>query len=458
VLDRYTQELDGDDATASVAQSLERLQLRGARVRVACGVPIGRSYLATRPINSSGGVPSAKVLLRESLQTAASSVDRMVADVVTSRPEKRELASIAACPREMASSLHVALEALNLRLARIEPAPCALLRVARSADRESHKQASVLRIFLGEKQAVGVLASSGCPIAWRTVALTQGDEAATILSLVRSLLAVAKPSGLESTPQSVVVHGRKDLERLVDTEWVCQQVGVPFRWVDRPGLNPDEIALGLAEGVFDDSGTGFDLARDARRQPTLRELFPWAEAALYVAILLVFAGFLWFRKLDRDQACAVALSSPDAVAMGGASIGEMEQTKRDLQARVSGVQRFVESRVTWSAYLRELSASLPDNVYLTSLSGDAELKTSKKGKTASKRSLVIRGAVSLPESGLIPHEIDVLVDRIRSHPVLTRDFPVVELADLKRFQQVGDETGLAMFTLVCLPKGAKTKK
>jgi hypothetical protein len=68
---------------------------------------------------------------------------------------------------------------------------------------------------------------------------------------------------------------------------------------------------------------------------------------------------------------------------------------------------------------------------------------------------VIRGAICLPESGLIPHEIDQLVDRIRSHPLLTQEFPVVELADLKRFQQLGDETGLAMFTLVCLPKGAK---
>jgi len=127
------------------------------------------------------------------------------------------------------------------------------------------------------------------------------------------------------------------------------------------------------------------------------------------------------------------------------------------RARVSTVQRFLGSRVVWTAYLRELSASLPDNVYLTSLRGDAELANPKKTQAA-KRSLVIKGAFALPENGLIPPEVDQLVDKLRRHPLLTQDFPVVEMADLKRFHRVGDDRDVAMFTVVCLPKGRPVDK
>jgi hypothetical protein len=269
---------------------------------------------------------------------------------------------------------------------------------------------------------------------------------------------VAKPSGLERQPDAVVIHGRGDLKRLVDTEWIRQEVGVPFQWLDGPSVDGEHVALGLAQGAFQEEAASFDLAREYREPPRLSEMFPWHEATLYVAMLFMLAAFFWFQKSQVTRAYSAALDPNSQSACTTVCTSDLEREKKDLQARVSTVRRFLDSRVLWTACFRELSSSLPDSVYLTSLSGDAELKRPGKGKAAAKRSLVVKGAVSLPESGLIPHEVDRVVNAIRENPLITKDFPVIELADLQQVRLANDDRESAMFSLVCVPKEIEKKK
>jgi hypothetical protein len=383
----------------------------------------------------------------------------MVADVVKSRPDKRELASIAACQREFVATFSQAFEERTMRLVRAEPAPCALLRLAQQGERRNAKAKVVVRVFLGVTDALALLTTGGRPILWRTVQLPQGDEATAIVNLVRSLGPVAGPSGVEDKPDLVVVHGRTDVEQLVDTDWVRQQIGVRFHWVDGPQLSGDQIARGLAFGGLDEDESSFDLAKEFHRPPSVSDIFPWRVAALSFAILVLMFCFLWCRKDQLEDACVAAVHANRQSVAPSVPTSDLEREKRDLQARVSAVQRFLNHRVMWTACLRELSTSLPDNVYLTSFSGDAEFeKPKKKGKATGKRSLVIKGAVSLPKNGSIPREVDHLLDLVRQHPAITNDFPVVELADLSRTGRMDDEQELALFTFVCLPKGSKKQK
>ena len=82
----------------------------------------------------------------------------------------------------------------------------------------------------------------------------------------------------------------------------------------------------------------------------------------------------------------------------------------------------------------------------------------KSEKKAGKRSLVLKGAATLPANGLVPHEVEGLVDAIRRRPAITKVFPVVELVDLKRFRRVEDARELALFTIVCIPKTKKAEQ
>ncbi|NQT13394.1 MAG: hypothetical protein HQ582_11630 [Planctomycetes bacterium] len=55
----------------------------------------------------------------------------------------------------------------------------------------------------------------------------------------------------------------------------------------------------------------------------------------------------------------------------------------------------------------------------------------------------------------MPREIDDLLDTLRAHPMLKRDFPIVELAELKQVQKRSADIPRARFTVVCLPKKKK---
>jgi hypothetical protein len=456
VLARIAEPLDGEDETEGIARAIGRLRAPRGGLRLVLGVPTEHCYLATRPVSAATGTASARVLLRESLRSASAPVDKMVADVVRAQPGKRELASIAACPRAMVAPLETLLEGRRGRLVRAEPAPCALLRLAHKEDRRGHKAKVLVRVFLGPRQALAVLTGDGHPILWRTTPLPPGDEAAAILALVRSLASVAKPCGVDNPPEALVIHGRTDLERLIDADWLGQELALHFRWLKGPELDGEQIAFGLALGGLDDNEASFDLAKEFCRPVSLREVFPWRDAALYLVVLAAMAGFLGSRRRQVEDACRAARAPQRPPMTAPVSTSDLERERKDLAARVSAIERFLDTRVLWTACLRELATTMPSDVYLTSVSGTAELDGPQKGKAAAKRSLVIKGAVSLPESGLVPHEVDRLVSAIRQHPAITEHFPVVELAELKRFHRVGDGE-LAMFTVICLPKGCQKR-
>ncbi len=51
----------------------------------------------------------------------------------------------------------------------------------------------------------------------------------------------------------------------------------------------------------------------------------------------------------------------------------------------------------------------------------------------------------------MPKEIDAYLEQLRADPLMSRDFPLIEIADLKSTQSLGGRV-LADFTVKCLPK------
>ena len=98
---------------------------------------------------------------------------------------------------------------------------------------------------------------------------------------------------------------------------------------------------------------------------------------------------------------------------------------------------------------------MPSNTRLTSLAGTAELED-LSGKAASrlpKKSLVMRLELPIPPTGETPREVDDLLASLRDSSRLRRDFPGVELRDLKTTKGGGKGSGpVASYSIVCLPK------
>ncbi|MHC4180339.1 MAG: hypothetical protein ACYSWU_22785, partial [Planctomycetota bacterium] len=194
---RHSQ-IAGPDELADVLERLltPLLGRRGLRrVPVAVGLPTGRTYFSTRPIQSAGSDVSPHVLLREALRSSNISVDDMVVDVIKSKPDKRPVASIVSCDREYLTGLLDSLQKCGIRPHRAEPAPCALLRAAAShrrgmdtsgqkgGHRAGRNTNVLLRLVLGDTQALAVLAAGNLPLVWRSFSLPRGDEASALLSV-----------------------------------------------------------------------------------------------------------------------------------------------------------------------------------------------------------------------------------------------------------------------------------
>jgi Tfp pilus assembly protein PilN len=174
-----------------------------------------------------------------------------------------------------------------------------------------------------------------------------------------------------------------------------------------------------------------------------------------VGLVLGMALFLADRyRTLNDSYVACQAHNTHHAWMESLTEQQIEQERQDLKQKVAALRKFLGSRVTWTSHQRALAACIPDNVALTSFQGASELESGQKtgGQGKPAKSLVLRGAAVIPENGLVPHEIDRFLDTLRAHPSLTRDFPVVELGDLKQLAGTHGEAPLASFTVVCLPK------
>lgn len=447
----------------SCGETVERLLTsvvghgRCSRIPVTIGLPLEQTYFISRPIQSARDDIAPLVLLREALRSSQVAIDDMLADVVKAVPDKRPVATIVSCEKKFLVDIVDRLNARGIRLARVEPAVSALLRAAAKQYRNRRNENVVMRYFLDNNDGLAVLTVRGLPIVCRQLTLSRGDEATAIVSTGRSLLTIGTHCGIESSLDAVMIHGRDDLTRLLDLGEMRAQLGKKINWFSAPSLNSREIASGLAMGCAGENDTTFDLARTLKPKTTLWELFPVREALLQMAMLLLMACFLIYRtqSVNRDY---TALAHKNLQTVDAAvTQGELEKQRNRLQQQVAGVRAFLKNRVIWTAFERELAASLPDNVYLTSFQGISELASNSSRRKSSNASLVLRGAVSIPQNGLIPHEIDRLLDTLRDNATLRREFPIVELAALKRLNNASQNTSTAMFTVVCLPKGAKRK-
>jgi len=435
---------------------------RRIRVPVTLGLPGMRVFFSTRPIQTSSSDPSPHVLLHEALQTSKISIDDMAVDLIKSKPGRRAVASIVACQKKYLNGLVDTLREFGVRLLRVEPAPCALLRAAAHRHRAPRSAKVVLRVFLSDTQGLAVQAAGQLPFVWRSFNLPRGDEASAFLSTCRSLQTLNKYCGIDSPLDAVMIHGRADLRSLLDFDWLQQQMGTRVDWFEEPALDSSAVALGLAIGCLNPDENAFDLARSSKPQIHVWELVPWGELAVQASLLLGLGLFLGERStsLERNyQAVRIQNAQHD----WSASIPEheLEKEKKDLQQQVAAIRRFVGSRVIWTAYTRDIPARLPDNTVLTSFHGTSELGAAgDKGekpevKAKSKKLLTIKGAAPVSDDNLTPAEIDRFLESLRGHPLLKRDFPTVELADLKHSRATGQSGSAASFSVICQPRAAK---
>ncbi len=237
----------------------------------------------------------------------------------------------------------------------------------------------MLRIFLGQTEGLAMLIGGGLPLVWRSFDLSRGDEAAAILSVSRSLAALSHYCGLDSPLDEIVLHGRTDLEHVINFEWLQEQLKTTTQWQAGPELDDEQVAIGLAQGCLKSHEVAFDLAKRLKPRPSLKQIFPWAQFLTQAAMLLFLAYFLWDKAdaLEQSYRKARTRNEPQQRLVELRET-ELQKRKKELEEQTGAVRQFLASRVLWTRLMRELPGRMPESMHLLSFSGECDLPVRDK--------------------------------------------------------------------------------
>jgi hypothetical protein len=430
---------------------------RGHGHPVAVGFPAMRAFFSTRPVRNGNRETPPEVLLYEVLQSPNICIDDMAVEVIRAEPGKRQLASIVACRKKYLASIVEILKDHRVRPFRAEPAPCALVRAARQQRGAPRRSRTALRVVLGEKQALVVVTAGSLIVLWRYFDLPAGGETSALCSAIRSVQTLIGHCGIDSPLDVILFHGRDDLRTNIEADEFRLQVGIPLTWSGTPELDDRAAAWGLALGCMGQQmDEGFDLSRSMKPCLSLREIFPWAEVAVQLALVVVMFLFLaWTSRSLHEALVPVRVELGQRAWLEKALPAQLQKEQKELEQKVEAIRRFAGTRIIWTEYTRDIAERLPPTATLISFTGQCEIEVpGKQTAIKPKKSFVVRASALIEEDGTTPKEVDRFLTALREDPLLTRDFPLVSLADIKFFQPNINADASSLFTVVCLPKAA----
>jgi hypothetical protein len=423
---------------------------------VAVGIPTQDCYFVSRAASNAATNVAAKTLLRESLRCNAHSLSNLATDVMHWQPDQRPAVSIVACRDDAVEPFRKACAEQNANLQRVEPAGSALVRAASILDTETRSSECVIRIIVGEHTMLTSICVGKHAVAWQNSPMPTGDEAVGMLTAIRSIQSLRETSGLRCRIGKVIVHGRPELQRLVELEWLQGQAEIPVRWLSGPQTDAGETAEAIAESLFDPSMAYFDLVRNEHSPQRLTKIFPYRQAVLYAGILLTVFFWLWGATAAVEEEHRSLLKSVDPEVAQGKN---PQSEKAQLEGRATAFNQFADGRIVWSRLFREIAEGLPPSIRLTSMRGESPLAAGGKTKSgASRQLLVIQGTVPVDFQGVISPDLDQWVAQLRTVPSIKAAFERVELADVQKVTNEQESSPSASFNIQCLPKAAKKPK
>jgi hypothetical protein len=453
----HSEAYEPENLAEAIQRVLHGLVGRG-KVRsypVMLGLASSNFFFSTRPMRTEANEVSPQVLLHEALQSSGLLVEDMVVESLKAQPGKRTVVSLVSCRKKYLSGLLAAAQQCGLRHLRVEPALCGLLRAGAYRQKAPRRSNPIFRLFLGETKAMGIVAVGNSPLIWRHFEFPAEEKRKGICAAVRTMQTLTKPCGVDMPLEVLMLHGPASQCQRFDNKEFADEIGLPVLWCEGPGLEDAAIAHGLAIDGLNPSSETLDLARSLKPRPLLRDIFPWKEVVLELLLLAGMAVYLTDRSSElHANYLKVQAENEKFTKTGSVAISELDKEKKDLVRKTEAFRSFVGTRVLWSKYTSDISEKLPANVTLSSMQGVNDLDVAQKGTASAvaKKSFILRASVPLGSDGEVPPEIDGLLTALKRNPLLHRDFPNIELTDIKSTRVAAAGLSSAAFTIVCLQK------
>jgi hypothetical protein len=430
----------------------------GPRVRL--GLPETRVFQAALPVTAANNQHTAQNFFLEAVQATNVRAEDRIVELIKVDLGGRALACVAASPRNAVESSIGMISKLGARVGLIEPGPAALFRAGEYYRQAPRSSKLCVRFFLGERDAIGVLAAGPYPLCWQTFDLPARDETAAILAAYSTLWMMVRHARVTVPIDTVIIHGRPEVVFGQKEDDFRKRTGARLARCDEPGYDLPAAALGLALASVLPDGTGLDLARTLKPAITIGEIFPYGELLLHGALLGAVSLFSIAAAAESSHRLKATSGGLKAFAwLKNQDQPKLDAEKKSIQERLKSVGVFRDSRVNWSGSLRTIALAMPESTIITSLTGDAEMEAgSKSGPAKGKKKLIVSFETPLAGNGSLPQEVDAFLAALRADAMLKRHFPLIEVSGFRANPARAGGRASASYSVVCLPLAEKGKK
>jgi hypothetical protein len=418
------------------------------------GLPARGFLFTTRPSTTLNQESSGETLLYESMQAANVLVEELEIDVLRGKTSRGvDEALIVAARRKELAPLTEAVAAMGANLYGVEPWAFGLLRTAAARHPAPRKDRAVYRVFLDGSSGLVIRAAGARPEGWRLFAMAPGEEAVGLASAVGVLRVLARRRGeTDGGPSRVIVHGRPELAEAIRSLPAWEALGVETAHHAGPSLDDvGAAALGLAAGCYLDDDVAHNLARGRRPRRSLASLFPWGQAAALALVLGGATALMMGQLLEVQTRANVTTARAQRYPwIKGKDVISLEKERADLTTRTELIRAYLTTRYQWARYTREVAQRMPDSMGITAFEGKNTLAV-PGAKGAAVRSLELQVEAPLPPGTSIPADINVLMENMRSAPLLKESLPLITMSEMKFATVQGKPGTVASFNLRCSP-------
>jgi len=363
-----------------------------------------------------------------------------------------QLWSVGACKKQIAEELYAAVNKAGFKNALLKPAPSVMSSFSMKSPKKAKHWKVFVQIFLNETGGLAILVVEKNPVCWKRISFSRTEPIEKIESAVRSILIQSTVAMARPVIDGIILEGPKAEEF---GGKLYELFGIEAVIADGPGYTDEQCSYSLAMSAKVKEETQFDLFHELRPKPSIKQIFPWKLAAMIVLTAGCMAVMMWQKsaKLAESYGNLKQQNSKHKWASSKKN-RELYKMRKALLMETEAVEKFILSRVIWSDYLRDIPARLPTNVSLDNIWAISEFRDvggKKEGGTQKvKKSFSIRGITLFEKGHASPEQIDAFLESLRKVDLLERDFPKVQLADIKWRRQGECET--ASFTVLALPK------
>ena len=277
----------------------------------------------------------------------------------------------------------------------IEAAPASLFRAGVFCRKAPRTSKLLIRFFLGQNQAIGVLAAE-TPLLWHTFDLPAEDVTRAVMGTYSTLWMQARYVGIGQPIDTVIVHGRPELDLGFNPESFREKTGARLIRHSTPDFNAGSAALGAAIASPLTESTGINLARGYRPTVPIKEIFPWGEVVLQGVLVAGVSMYLHGKSVELDtQLKTTEVELHSILWLKDQNQAKLEAEKKLVDERVKALTNFENSRVDWSAQLRTIGGHIPDSTLVTSFQGTCEV--GDKGKSSIKNQMVVNFTTPLSD-------------------------------------------------------------